>query len=394
MKRIDRGFSIAELLVAVAIGLLALIFATGLVGNVERNKNAQLGGSDALQNGMLALFSLSRDAEQAGWGLNDPLVVGCDTLFSDTQGYALPSVVYSSAAGVNTTVTPLSPVLIVNNGARPDRISFQSGSNLAGTAMLRVVSAYAGGTSINVDRNPYGFAEGDVIVVMPETRGASQCAIGQVSSLVTPPAPGQNQVLIASGSAYRYNSGNLGTTYAANQARLFNLGRGNALGFRTWSVSAGGFLQLRAADVQGAAAAAVTVTDNIVGLKAQYGFDTRAGAAFTPENGMVISQWSASLIDADGDGAIDANDVQRIAAVRLAVVARGSLPQRVGAGQPCTATPNAITVFSSAQPDGVTAVPVTLDVRISGDPVDWHCYRYRSFETIIPLRNASWRPNA
>jgi type IV pilus assembly protein PilW len=40
----------------------------------------------------------------------------------------------------------------------------------------------------------------------------------------------------------------------------------------------------------------------------------------------------------------------------------------------------------------VAAVPVTVNVAVTGDPVDWHCYRYRVFETIVPFRNASWRP--
>jgi type IV pilus assembly protein PilW len=31
-------------------------------------------------------------------------------------------------------------------------------------------------------------------------------------------------------------------------------------------------------------------------------------------------------------------------------------------------------------------------VAVAGDPIDWKCYRYRVFETIVSLRNAEWRP--
>ena len=50
------GFSLVELMVSVVIGLLALVFATRLVVSGEQNKDAAVGGSDSMQNGMLALF--------------------------------------------------------------------------------------------------------------------------------------------------------------------------------------------------------------------------------------------------------------------------------------------------------------------------------------------------
>lgn len=87
-------------------------------------------------------------------------------------------------------------------------------------------------------------------------------------------------------------------------------------------------------------------------------------------------------------------DYQRVAALRTAVVARAKTPERPGADGVCTAQPQAIKVFGSAQPQGVDPVEVELDVRVEDDPVDWRCYRYRTFETIVPLRNAGWRPTA
>jgi Tfp pilus assembly protein PilW len=66
-----RGFSLVELMVSVVIGMLALMFATRLITGAEQNKQSALGGSDSMQNRMLALFSISGDAAQAGFGLND-----------------------------------------------------------------------------------------------------------------------------------------------------------------------------------------------------------------------------------------------------------------------------------------------------------------------------------
>jgi type IV pilus assembly protein PilW len=387
-----RGFSLIELMVSIVIGLLALGFATRLVVNGESNKQAAVGGSDAMQNGVLALFSIERELSQAGWGMNDPLINGCDTNFYDLNGYAL-----LSAARGSATVTPLAPVVIQSVSGGSDVLSINSGTSFSNTGMVKLSGSYASGTpSIDIDRSPYGFngtdtvvAGGDVIVVAPEAAGSARCAIAQVSSTVEPSTPGgQNQIKIASGGANRYNQGSLGVTYSAltTGGRVFNLGPSSNLSFHTWSLN-GGFLQLRATNLAGTTLNPATVTDNIVAIKAQYGLDRRSGALFNPETGMQIDTWSGTMIDADGDGvAGSAGDYARIAAVRVAVVARSRNPEKPNAAGVCTATADApFTVF-----DGSVSVPLA----VTGDPVDWKCYRYRSFEAIVPLRNSAWRPTA
>lgn len=391
MWRRANGFSIVELMVSIVIGLLALGFATRLVVNGEINKQAAVGGSDSMQNGMLALFSIERELAQAGWGLNDPLIVGCDTVFSDTSNYTM-----LTAPRGGATVTPLAAAVIQSNSSAPDVLSINSGTSMSNTGMARVAANYVPGTAaVVIDRPPYGFngtatvlAGGDVIVVAPELAGSSRCSLAQVSQVVAPAAPGQNQLLIAAGGNNRFNSGSLGVAFTNLQARLFNLGPASQLSFHTWSVDRG-FLQLRASNLAGATAAAVAVTDNIVSFKAQYGLDRRSGGLFTPELGMQVTTWSGTMLDADGDGvAGSAGDYQRIAAVRIAVVARSRAPERPNASGVCTATPALPTVFANDTVFG----NVSVTVAVPGDTVDWRCYRYRSFETIMPIRNAAWRP--
>ncbi len=399
MKRSDYncgGFSLVELMVSLVIGLLALSFATRMVVDAERRKDGSVGGSNSMQNGMVAMFSISGDAAQAGWGLNDPLVSGCDAVFSDTGGYALavvPQVVVATSASTN--VRPLTGAVIEANGSAPDRLHFYAGGSISGTGSLRVTTDYTNGTNIDIDRVPYGFSQDDVIVVVPETAGAARCALAQITSNpATLPAPPNPQFLtIATG--VRFNSGNLGAAYTGNQARLFNLGQAARLSFHTWSV-AGGFLQLRATDLAGASTAASTVIDNIVSIKAQYGLDTRVGAAFDPEAGMQVSQWSNTMIDADADGiAGGPGDYQRVAALRIAVVARNRSPDKPDTSSGlCTTTTTAPTVFATSPVSGAAAVGIALNVAVTNDPIDWKCYRYRAFETIVPMRNSGWRPTA
>jgi type IV pilus assembly protein PilW len=383
------GFSVVELMVSVVVGMLALMFATRLIVGAEQNKQASLGGSDSMQNGMLAMFSISGDAAQAGYGLNDPIITGCNTVFSDTDGFAL-----ATAMRDTTVVRPLAAAIIESNGVNPDRLSLYSGSSMSGTGTVRVTSNYANGTQVDVDRRPYGFARDDVIVVAPETAGGD-CALAQLSAdpgtLAAPPA--QQSIFIASGEGRRFNSGALGVQFSAGQARLFNLGNVKKLAFHTWSVS-DGFLQLRSTDLAGSSTTPSTVIDNVVSIKAQYGLDTRLGMNFTPQDGMQIGLWSASMTDADSDGVVGgAGDYQRIAALRIAVVARSKNPEKPNTDGSCSTTSAKPVVFDSVEPQGVAKVPITVEVGVTGDPADWTCYRYRVFETIVPLRNAGWRPN-
>ena len=99
------------------------------------------------------------------------------------------------------------------------------------------------------------------------------------------------------------------------------------------------------------------------------------------------------MIDADGDGVVGSpGDYQRVAAVRLAVVARSKTVEKPNAAGQCSATAELPTVFAGAAPATVAAAPVQVNVAVADDPVAWQCYRYRVFENIVPIRNAQWRP--
>jgi len=395
-----RGFSLVELMVSVAIGLLALVFATRLVVSGEKNKDAAVGGSDSMQNGILALFSLSGDAADAGWGLNDTMLAGCDTVFSDANGYELAA---GQRGGAN--ITPLAPVLIQSNGADSDVVSFYSGTSQAGVGSTKLVTNYVPGDStLTVDsRNPYDFNVGDVLVVAPMTPGARQCTLFQLSGFGI--GINGNQLQIASGADFPFNPQvGLTTAYPLNVSYVYNLGSATRLHFHTWSVN-NGILLLRSTDMPGSAQRGASVVDNVVSLKAQYGFDNRALPAYDPNtpgnsaatvsaaSGMRIGVWSSTMIDADNDGVIGgAGDYQRIGSVRLAVVARSKSAEKPNRNGQCDATTVQPTVFAGNAPATVAAAPVQVNVAVAGDTLDWKCYRYRVFETIVPIRNAQWRP--
>jgi len=378
------GFSMVELMVSVVVGMIAVMFATRLLATSEQEKSASLGGSDTMQNGMLAMFSLNYDAAQAGWGLNDVLVNGCNAMMKDSNGYELQKI---KIDGVEST--PLTAVTIVNNGERSDVISLNTGAGMAGVGNVTLADIYNGGTDVRVTtRSPYGFNEGDVLVVVNEPAGGN-CSVAQLAGV------DEDVISIAAGNGMRFNSdaGLEGGIYnQTSKARVFNLGPANKFALHTWSVDKG-VLRLRASNLAGSeGAGGSTVIDNVVAIKAQYGFDTRNN--FDPQASSQVSEWSADMVDADNSGTTgDAGDYQRVVALRLAVIARSPVPEKPDpTTKKCTATTKDIKVFETASPATVAAVPVTVKLDISGDTVDWTCYRYRAFENVVQIRNNSWRP--
>jgi type IV pilus assembly protein PilW len=364
--RRGRGFSLVELMVSVVVGLLALMFATRLIINAEQNKSVSLGGSDSMQNGMLAMFSISGDAGQAGWGLNDNMLIGCNTGFTDANGYQLAT---AQLDGVN--ITPLAPVVIQSNGANSDQISFYSGTSSVAIGSVPLNGAYADGQSTAATAasptTSYGIEANMVVVFAQETATAnSPCTLAELSSAL------QAGGAVNLDPGLRFNSAaGYGHSFST-PARFFMLGLENKLAFHTWSVQ-NGILMLRATNLAGSETTPSSVVDNVVAIKAQYGFDTRTAANFIPTGGMQVGQWSSTMIDADGDGHVGGmGDYQRVAAVRLAVIARSKTVEKPSqtSGQ-CTATTAQPIVFGSAAPAAVAAVPVTVNVAVTGDPIDW-----------------------
>jgi len=154
------------------------------------------------------------------------------------------------------------------------------------------------------------------------------------------------------------------STFDANP-RIHDVG---ALVLRTYSVDNG---NLMARD-DFSSGTQVQVANNVVALKAQYGISD-AGS-------QIVNQWVSATLGPAGNWATPSLvDLRRVKAIRLAVVIRSAIKERPDAatGQ-CTVT----SVAPVSWPDGPA-------IDLSNDP-DWRCYRYRSFETVVPLRNVLW----
>lgn len=329
------GFSLVEIMVALVIGLLTTLVIMQVFSVFEEQKRATTGSADAQTSGSVALYAIGRDLQMAGYSLlpvrNSPLE--CD-----------PS---PAIAGID-----LSPVVIVDGGAAAgasDTISIRYG-NTPMTGVPSVIKALVG-TTATVDNN-LGCQVNDVALI---TNGAA-CAMTTVTALSVPPdytgvtlqntagvTPGVGLTCLGTWSqmTYRVNNGNL--------------------------------------EVNGVPSVA-----GIVNLQAQYGIS--AGA-----NSNLITQWVDATAATGWDAPTVANR-NRIKAVRIAVIARNGQFEKNVISTACSsitaAAPTGLCAWDATSAAPLVASPAPA-IDLSNDP-DWARYRYRVFETIIPLRNVIW----
>jgi type IV pilus assembly protein PilW len=218
----------------------------------------------------------------------------------------------------------------------------------------------------------------------------------------------------------RFNTpGGAGVVYggvgSGNVTRIFNLGNlfepagnPNRPVNNTYAIGANNALTVTAAFVDKLAPSSpltTAVADNIVQLRAEYGVDDGVAGV---GNGVVnITNGGGNL---PGDGLIDRwvppvtfNALapppwQSVIAVRLAVVARSALPEKPSGrdGANCDTTTDGTEANPGPDMRPKWAGGVPIDVSASGDPSPasatyWKCYRYRVFETTVPLRNWIWK---
>src|SRR5512145_872184 len=81
----SRGFSLVELLVAAAIGIIASLAIFQVFAVFEGQKRTTTSGGEAQTSGTLALFTLERELRMAGYGINNVDFLGCTVNGWDEQ---------------------------------------------------------------------------------------------------------------------------------------------------------------------------------------------------------------------------------------------------------------------------------------------------------------------
>lgn len=361
--RHSRGFSLVEIMVGLGISLIATLVIMQVFIAFEGQKRTTTSGSDAQTNGGLALYTIERDVRMAGYGFSVPAALGCE--------------IRSSYGGVDQPPLSLAPVAITSgaNGL-PDTISVLSSSKESWSIPAKITTDHPPQATNFFLNTTLGIAVGDLMLAFEPGK---YCTLLQVTGIpngkvqihhqsTSPWDPPGGQNIFPPGG---YNAG----------ATLFNLG---ALVRHTYSLDANSNLLfsdfLSATNTTNVQA----IISDIVNLQAQYGFDTRVG----PQSDGRVDTWSDTMIDANSSGGTpgDAEDIQRVYAVRMAVVARSALLEKPNSDGTCNVT-TATSINRPTWAGGAIDVSKNPDGSANGN---WQCYRYKVFETVIPLRNPLW----
>jgi type IV pilus assembly protein PilW len=389
------GFSLIELMVGLVIGLVATVVIMQTFASFEGTKRSTTGIADAQTNGSIALYSIQRELQFAGYGM--PLMSGTmptidvlpnEMTYEDYTGKTETEILALQAAqlaayeakvaegavkvqagevfsalrcdststlaldldndpttadvtiGFNALVTPVT----ITDGVNGDSIAIRYGTTSRGALPTRVTNVtppnYVG------VMNNMGCRAGDVVLVTKEVKSSTACVATKLTAATT------NASLEATPNEINVIS----TTGMAQGDRLACLGQVRQITFDV----AGNQLQRNN----------IPVISDIVSLQAQYGVSASI-------NSEIVAEWR----DATGGtwAAPTVANRNRIKAIRLAIVARNSLLERDVVSQACTGT--------ATGPARVCAWGA--DVNLAGTDVgaDWNRYRYRVYEVVVPLRN-------
>jgi len=402
-----------ELLVAMLIGLIGMIIIFQVFEVSEGIKRSTTSGGDAQQNGVIALYSMERDFKNAGMGFNDTTFVGCNIVGYDNKR-ATPDF---PPAGVTMKLTP---VFITSGAATtaPDQISVLYGSQPQAAGSVPLFSdmdATKNGADDLFITNPFGYSTGDLLVLV-EPATAKNCSVMEVTKINANQLTHDLNAYLAAGSARnpRFNkAGGLGVFYqgvgTANVSRAFNLGNlyyvppggtapVNLPVYNLYAIANGSLTATSQFQVVNGQPVVTSIADNIVHMRALYGLDDGINDAVTVTYNIGAPVKGDGIVDRYVDAATFNALVPvpwaNLIAVRIAVVSRSALPEKPSSGKlsdPCDATVSE-PQWTGTPWAGALNYKTRLDVSsIVAAPDDWKCYRYRVFETTIPLRNWIWK---
>ncbi|MBI5890538.1 MAG: PilW family protein [Nitrosomonadales bacterium] len=346
------GFTLVEIMVGLAIGMLATLVILQVFSVFESQKRATTGTADALTNGNIGLFRIMRDMEASGYSLI-PL-----TTFYSPLMCALPLTI--AASGVSD-IFPVSA-------------SDAVGANSSDSLVIRYGDSQMGGvpTPITIAGNPvtvpssFGCRQGDIALVMNQ----AACTVSSATA-VTPSVNNATPGTVTLTD----------TTNAVVGATLSCLGAWHEVTYRVRNDALVHNLLERQDTAGPGGNAFEAMVANIVNLQVQYGISAAA------INNQIV-QW----VDPTGVWAVPSvANRNLIKAVRIAVVARDAKIEPTNVTSPCSS-------LTAAAPTGLCAWDATSVAPLIASPApaiiladpDWQRYRYRVFETIIPLRNVNW----
>lgn len=368
------GFSLVEILVGLVIGLLATLVIMQVFSVFEGQKRTTTGAADAQTNGSIALYTITNELKSAAFAMLPFGEANVEDAVIDCKSPAVSTA--AATAGVSTT-SPLSPAIITDGGTgvgASDSITIRYGDN--GAAGIPIEIAVPNGSNMIVKNNagcpkpPTG--QVGIAVTLPHPTNGGGCSVITITDVPVPASIASNvPQTITLGSTAGLPNAPIGGQ------PLVCLGNWREV---TYRANAGNL------ESNGA-----PVVSDIVNIQAQYGIAdagllvtdpdfNKVTAWVNPVDGLYTDDWGANMTTANRN---------RIKSIHIAVVARDGLKEKAAVTQPCTTSKGTINVGPCAWNDTapITDAAPKIDLRSSATDTSWQNYRYRVFETIVPLRN-------
>jgi type IV pilus assembly protein PilW len=370
---VPRGFTLVELMVGLLIGLLASLAVVQVMVGSEGQKRTTTSGSDAQVDGALALSALQRAIQPAGYGF---------AAVQQSLGCTVTAVFNGSSPPVAGFPTRLAPVVITQGASgAPDSIQVLSSGKTSYSVPLRVIApgynpafpatqfkfpvATVQGVAGPAPATGAVVTPGDLMLAV--VNASTPCEMFQVTQ-----TPSTTSTVDRPDDAAGWNRAGFPTGTYLDGSFLLNMG---AMVHSTYFI---GTQSLRvtslniAADSTPSYVAATELFSNIVNLKAMYGKDT--------DGDKTVDTW---------DNTTPATPAQwlQVLAVRVAVVARSAQYEKeeVTSANPLWDVGTAIAITGTATCGSSKCLSLKVD-----SLTDWKHYRYKVFDTVIPLRNMLW----
>jgi len=359
---IQRGFGLVEIMVALVVGMLAILVIYQTFAVSEGYRRNTVGASDAQQGGLFSMLAAGIELANAGNAVS---------LAAEELSKCRPF-----ATNPATTFQPI-PVLITAGATKDDPDSFvvTYSTTRSIVAPVNLLRKSPSANKLFV-QSPNGFAVGNRVIAVQQSTG--KCAMSVVADRSPKLAPaevprdgGEAELTLATNAAADF----MGDA-DVEPARVLDMGPAASPQRMLFDVVDGA---LRTTDILTAGAGPIALADNVVNMKLQYGIDTTVPPDDIVDDWVpATGGWERIALLAPAGLTADQNlaKLKQIKAVRIGLVVRSSQYDRDVTGT----TP--WTLFDCPAHDA------SCPGRLTGTlPANW---RYRTYETVIPLRNQLW----
>ena len=359
-----RGLSLIELMVGMALALLAIVAIYQVLSVWDARKRTITSGSSAQISGGIGIFELERDLQLSGGGFGNvsAATIGCtvnayNSTF-DTPAFSftlVPVEIVQGASGAPDTVR----VLYGNSAFISSIQKLQSSSQVNNTKTLQYRA---------------GFNAGDLMVVAGNS--PRNCELFEVTGnsvadtvTVTHGTASYTNFYTAASKTPTMNPAVGGTAFTDGE--VYNLGPNPQ---RTvWSISGTNGLTRTNSIAVDSTEPATEVTEGVVNLQAEYGVDGSDGSAL---NGRIEAAERITTTPTDWT---------KVLAVRVAVLARSSQLELQDVTTTAPVWQGGTFIMFNLDGSVGSATPTST---LASD--SWKRYRYRVYETVVPMRNMIW----